>query len=536
MEIARQAAAAYQSERWGEASELYLDLVKRLPGSPGAHLGASRSLSRTGRQADALVHLERLVAFGVRFDPDDAAWDRLRNNAAFEKATARMRSRTAPLVRSTVALRLDPRLIPENIAWDPATGAFFVGSMYQAKIVRVAPGGEVSDFISPRRDGLLSVLGMKVDASRRELWAAAGNFGEHPPLEVPDAASVGKGALFRFHADTGALLGVYAVPAVEGEQPVQFNDLVVTPGGDVYATSGPRGVWRLRRDGKLEPFFSTDGGFFNGIALTPDGTTIFAASHLDGVFRIDVASGRAALLEVPDGVTLGGIDGLYVHDNSLVAIQNGTDPIRVVRAWLDRPMTRVIRFAVLEQGHPDSDLPLTGVIVGEDLHYVGRSQLRAFDGPAIWPAAKLKETTILRLPLDVAHAPAPDPDEEEASLLAMHRAEIRAHLERDAGWIAETHGEDFVSASGGKLQRSDPEQTLAFFTRYFDGAVYLQYEDAEPPVVRVSDDGSLGWVLSRTRVRRTQGGREHSFVYAGMMGYRKVDGRWIRVANASTFE
>ena len=51
----------------------------------------------------------------------------------------------------------------------------------------------------------------------------------------------------------------------------------------------------------------------------------------------------------------------------------------------------------------------------------------------------------------------------------------------------------------------------------------------------------MGWVITRVRVRRTQkdatgAGKEARFVYAGIMTYEKRDGRWVRVANVSTFE
>ncbi|HUP45451.1 MAG TPA: nuclear transport factor 2 family protein, partial [Thermoanaerobaculia bacterium] len=367
---------------------------------------------------------------------------------------------------------------------------------------------------------------------RRELWAAAGNFGDSPPLERDDPASRGKGALFRFDLKSGALIGVY-----RGAGEPQFNDLVVTGEGDVYTTAGGAGIWRLRAGAEaVEPFLAPEGSFFNGIAITADGRSIFAASHREGVLKIDVATKAYSRLDVPPGTILGGIDGLYVHENSLVAVQNGTDPMRVIRAWLDPEMTRVVRFAVLEQEHPESDFPLTGTIVGDHLYYVARSQLRAFEDGKIWPDEKLQDSIILKLPLEIAAAPSPDLAAEREALLEMHRGEIRAHVELDAESIAAGHGEDFASASRGKIDRVTRAQALAFFTGYFEGASYPQYDDIEPPIVRVSGDGSMGWILSRTRVRRVKGGKEITFVYAGMMAYEKRNGRWIRVANASTFE
>ena len=534
--VTQKANAAYDAGRYAEAAELYARVTQLLPRSPSSRINAARALARSAKNEEALAQLETAVSFGVRFDADDEAWKALRDDARFARLVSKMRSRTAPVVRSTVAYRLAKNLIPENVAFDPKTRSFFVGSMYQAKIVRIAPDGMVTDFVPSRRDGLLGVLGMKVDAARRELWAAAGNFGITPPMEFEDPASAGRGALFRFNADTGKMIRAYWGPGT-AEKPVQFNDLVITPGGDVYATAGLEGIWRVRAGSDtIEPFLQPPGSFFNGIALTPDGATLFAASHFEGVLRIDVATKSAAFLDLPPGAALGGIDGLYVHENSLVAIQNGTDPIRVLRAWMNPERTRVTRVAVLEQGHPETDIPLTGTIVGDDLYYIGRSQLRAFDGPKIWPDEKLKETTILKLPLELVEAPAADLEAERHALLELHRAEIRAHVERDAEALARDHGDDFVSATRGKITRSTKDETRKFFTGYFRGATYPQYEDAEPPIVRVSDDGSMGWVLSRTRVRRVDASGESGFVYAGMMAYEKRDGRWVRVGNASTFE
>lgn len=534
--VAQKAGAAYEAGKYAEAAELYVRVTEMLPRSPSSRIAAARALARSAKASDALAQLETAVGFGGRFNAEDAAWSTIRDDARFARLVSKMRARTTPIVRSTVAYRLAKDLIPENVTWDPKTGAFFVGSMYKAKIIRIAPDGAVTDFVPSRRDNLLGVLGMKVDAARRELWAAAGNFGLQPPMETLDPASEGRGALFRFDLDTGNLIRAYWGPGTKGK-PVLFNDLVIAPDGDVFATAGPDGIWRVRRGAEtIEPFVAPPGSFFNGIAITPDGRTLFAASHFEGPMKIDIATKSQSLLDLAPGVALGGIDGLYVHENSLVAIQNGTDPMRVLRAWMNPEMTRVTRMAVLEQEHPETDFPLTGVIVGDDLYYIGRSQLRAFDGPKIWPDEKLKESTVLKLPLEAVSAPAPDLAAERAALLEMHRAEIRAHIERDADALAKDHGDDFVSASRGKLSRSTREQTRKFFGEYFAGATYPQYEDIEPPVIRVSDDASMAWILSRVRVRRVDKDGQSGFVYAGMMAYEKRNGRWIRVANASTFE
>jgi len=63
----------------------------------------------------------------------------------------------------------------------------------------------------------------------------------------------------------------------------------------------------------------------------------------------------------------------------------------------------------------------------------------------------------------------------------------------------------------------------------------------EEPIVRVSNDASMAWMIVRTRIRRVQKNadgteKQENVVYAGIMTYEKRDGRWMRVANVSTVE
>jgi hypothetical protein len=51
---------------------------------------------------------------------------------------------------------------------------------------------------------------------------------------------------------------------------------------------------------------------------------------------------------------------------------------------------------------------------------------------------------------------------------------------------------------------------------------YHEWDDLEPPIVRVSNDASMGLDFVRTKVRRTQENRtgqknEESFVYTGTL-------------------
>jgi hypothetical protein len=309
-----------------------------------------------------------------------------------------------PLSRGVVAFRLSDReLIPESVAFDPADGSYYVGSLYKRKIVKVGADGRESDFVGPARDGLWSVLGMKVDAHRRELWANACNLAERQPPMIPDDPTTrGQGGVFRYDLKTGRLIAKYLVGWEMA--PRCFNDLVITPDGVVYLSSGPDGVYRVRRDEPRPELLAEYAGFVNGIAASDDGKQLFLADHQRGVQVMDLATRAVRPVSVPAGEALTGVDGLYVRGRTLVAIQNGRRNRleRLLQVELSTSLDAATCFAVLERGRPDYDIPTTGVLVGNDIIYVASSQLRRFnEDKTIFARDKLTESVIVRTPLQV---------------------------------------------------------------------------------------------------------------------------------------
>lgn len=132
-------------------------------------------------------------------------------------------------------------------------------------------------------------------------------------------------------------------------------------------------------------------------------------------------------------------------------------------------------------------------------------------------------------------------EKEKAELLRVHKADREAHLKTDVDLLQEHSPEQFIAVSEGKIYRSSRAEERKQFAEYFRGAKYYEWDDVEEPIVRVSKDGSMAWMITRVRVRRVQKDasgveREQKFVYAGIMTYEKKGEKWVRVANVSTFE
>ena len=147
--------------------------------------------------------------------------------------------------------------------------------------------------------------------------------------------------------------------------------MAVGPDGPIFV-SGVQLHRLASLEGELEPFITEPAPFgSNGLAVSPDGSTLFIASYPVGVGAIDLATRRLEYLDAPPERPLYGIDGLYWHDGALLGIQNGIQPWRLLRAELGDDGRSIASVDVLEIAN-DSLTPTTGAIDGGMLHYIGQ--------------------------------------------------------------------------------------------------------------------------------------------------------------------
>jgi len=135
-----------------------------------------------------------------------------------------------------------------------------------------------------------------------------------------------------------------------------------------------------------------------------------------------------------------------------------------------------------------------------------------------------------------------DLEEQKKELLELHRKDRRAHFENNAQLaLSDKLDQGFISVRNGAVTRRDKSDFQKTLEGYFKNAKYYEWDDLEPPIVRISNDGSMAWMIVRVRVRRTQQNSsgaavEEKFIYAGISTYEKRGGKWLQVANVSTFE
>jgi len=133
------------------------------------------------------------------------------------------------------------------------------------------------------------------------------------------------------------------------------------------------------------------------------------------------------------------------------------------------------------------------------------------------------------------------PPEARAELLALHEDVMRAHRESNAELLLRSEAPDSISANRGEMTRPTLDERRARFQQYLRTTRFTEYIDVVPPVVRVSDDGNLGWVIVQVRaagVQTTQDGSSKplAFESAWIELYERRERTWYRVGNVSNFK
>ena len=134
-----------------------------------------------------------------------------------------------------------------------------------------------------------------------------------------------------------------------------------------------------------------------------------------------------------------------------------------------------------------------------------------------------------------------DVEKEKAELTRIHKSSREAHFRTDAKALLSHSADPLISVSSGKIDRISLADQEKFFTEYFRNAVYSEWDDLEPPIIQISKDGSMAWMIERVKVHRTQqtpDGQKSDvrFVCAFTSVYEKGPSGWRMVCVTSTFE
>ena len=133
-----------------------------------------------------------------------------------------------------------------------------------------------------------------------------------------------------------------------------------------------------------------------------------------------------------------------------------------------------------------------------------------------------------------------DTEAEKEKLLALHEEFKAAHMRGDADTILQRLAEDYVRVGRGEVTHPGRDDMASRMRDYLGRTTFSEYRDLRPPIVRVSDDGNLGWVIVELRARGVQVGPDGTeepleFTCAWISLFEKRDGDWVTTGDVSTF-
>jgi hypothetical protein len=265
----------------------------------------------------------------------------------------------------------------EGVAWDAKTRRLFIGTVIEGRLAYRNPDGNWHEVpVGSPRGGL---FGMAVDVPRRQLWIATGS--------VEQTAVTGERMTGLIAVNLDTLEVVRRVPIAPGGAGA-VGDLVIAKDGTVYASNVISGAIHRCLPGcaTLEDFIAP-GKFRNpqGLALSANGKRLYVADYLSGLWVADPRTAALKPLAIGEPTMLDGIDGLVIQGNTLIAIQNGTRPRRIVKFELDRAGDRITGTRKWIAIAPEAGEPTLGVIRAAtgDLLFIGDSQWERYGASGV---------------------------------------------------------------------------------------------------------------------------------------------------------
>ena len=328
--------------------------------------------AQLGEIHEAMSNLKECISLKEGFDPSGGPeFAGLKGSRDYDRLVEQVR-KDFPAVNQArlVYVTTEKDLVPEGLAYDSARNVFYLSSLNLRKIVKI-PGNTVikapakgaipqksSDFVPGDRYKLLPVLGIRIDPTDGSVWSNS-------------CLDEGKAELLHFDAQ-GMLLGRYA-----SQEPGKhcFNDLVVLPTGEIFLTDTLANKL-LEFQPKTQAFsevkVSRELLEPNGIVLSGDSQFLYFADQL-GVQRVDLKTRESVEVDAGAHSTLAGVDGLYWHKGSLIAIQNGIGTPRVAAFQLSNDGAHVSKTTILEYRSNLCVLPTTGALREDDFYYIVNS-------------------------------------------------------------------------------------------------------------------------------------------------------------------
>lgn len=412
-EVARQAIAEDNGLRLLQATIL---LRRQQPYAPRHQVNMVRAYAMLGKPTSAYHYMLQMQQQGLSYDFDQLEETiNLHGTEVYDYINDLLIRAGEPAGEAEPAFEIDAdHAFPTAIAWDESRERFLVGTARDGALLAVSEAGKAGELIKAEAEnGLWAIMDIEVDEKNNRLWISSAAI---PQFSGYSSENAGKSGLFEFELDSLKSVGRYLVDGEGG--PHVLGPIALDPDGDVYVGDRENATLYIKKaeSDRIAPFVAEhELTGFRDVAISPDGTRIYLADNDKGILVIDPESETSAMLEGPDTLNLGGIEGLFHIGSELIIVQPGIQPQRVMALQLDPTGGKVQEVRPMAIALPWFDGPSRGTVRGDSVYYFADAALPE-------PGTEGEEVTVLRTALDAGKdIVAPDMRKFEEETLSKAR-------------------------------------------------------------------------------------------------------------------
>lgn len=284
-------------------------------------------------------------------------------------------------------------LHPEGLVFLKKSNTWLAGSIRKRKITSFdAATGKCSDWL--KTADMLAVFAIQPDQDERFLWVATSAM---PEMLGFSNELDGKAEILKVEISTRKIVKRFKI---EGKH--VFGDIAISRNGGVFIPDSASPIIYTIKNDALSVWLNLEKQAHNlqGITFNTDFSIMYVADYLKGILAVPVgASSNYHWLKFPENTTPKGIDGIRFYNNSLIAVHNGVNPIRIVRYFLDKK-GEISGYRTLDHNRAEFDEPALAAISDGALYFFANSPWKAYDKKFNLNTEAFENPMLFKYPLD----------------------------------------------------------------------------------------------------------------------------------------
>jgi hypothetical protein len=348
-----------------------------LPNQVRVMTNLTKAYALNGRKSRAVQVLRKLILLNASYDfQNDPDLESIVGYKGYREIVNLQKLLLTPEENDEIfrTIESDSNHVESFVVLD--NGDILLGSINRNKIIKVDQAGNLTDWLVLP----YSVLGMKIDQTTGFLWVASA---ATKRMQDFNLLEMGKTFVIQIDIDN-----VSVIQGLEFNEAELFRDVVLDKKSQLWLTNSIRPY--VSRDDTDTTF--TIGAFMrkqfdlsathfhlHGLTLNDDESVLYFGDYYVGIYKLNIAEDAIVKVQATKDFHLAGMSSLYYYNNSLITIQNGVRPLRVVQYFLDDEGENIIGQNYINRGGQSLGDPTYGQIKDGYFYYIANSPRSAYD-------------------------------------------------------------------------------------------------------------------------------------------------------------